>query len=739
MSRNKRKAVLLEAWLNMPEHHRPDLVAWTAEPQDEVPIQDQDPAPFLWPHINLEDLCKTEPLLLMLDSRAKGAPQDFLPKDLEPTTFAYQMGLIEEVLLPSYYMTFDHLSGESYGRIHSTVPPSKVSVTPGEGLWLLEIQARLYEFLAVCCHLILHDISLDFSKPTTSPPTQTEPPMVLSKSNIDGIEYRTIALFEAPYKAPPPPLVDLDHLIFIVSAMLITSEDHIHHLRTDPSHFAMSLEEMAQHRVEQLLDTNNQQHPIFVNDELHLFWGRVLNDLICESFLLDGFLAGLRHDLVRLQGEVTLHPVEPWAERFSVALDDAVYTLQYGILRILQFLLHESYLARTFFASCPMRQYTRRKVPNPGDDDSFELERYPDIPRSKSVEKLDYLINYLSSDDQGRFILGRKALITEIELLLQRDPEARSLVTTQVAHQLSIVGLLCECLQQISGLHLGMRAEKYRMHQNIEKYTDAFNEKYVCEYDLMEEVKPEFWCILGKDFMKETGGKFQYPVGERRTKETVDTMRQTEVYLDKFWGKLIWWLKNKGKQALPPNIEKIIIYESRKTEPWVEPQPSSKADKRGRSKTQDNEDPFDQIIEKARVENEEAKRKKKETGDKNKTYEVDKRALKVFNALFFDGPDPSQVPEIAWKDFVHAIMAAGFKAEKLLGSGWLFTRLGPCEQGAFKVIHFDEPYMGGKMSYELLRYYGIRLSRRLRWNREMFRLATQSTQHESEKIKESGD
>lgn len=739
MSKNKRKAVLLGAWPNMAEHHRPDLVAWTTELQDRVPIQDQDASPFLWPHINLEDLCKTEPFLLILDSRAKLSPYDFVADDLEPTSFAYQIGLIEEILLPSYCAVFDPDPRKGYGRLYSPVPPGGIALTPGEGLWLLEIQSCLYEFLTTCFPMILHDISLDTGESITPSPAQAEPPMVLSKSNIDGVEYHAIAAFEAPYKAPSS--LDVDHWVVIVSAMLVTSEDHIYHLRTDPGYFAMNLEEVSQHRVEQLLDTNNQQHPIFVDGELHLYWGRIFKEIICEPFQIDGFMAGLRYDLVRLQAAIAHNPVEPDAESLPAAFDDAVYTLQYDVLRILQFFLHESYLARTFFASYPMRPYTRRKVPNPGEDDSFKLGRYLDIPRSQSVDKLDYLINYLSSDEQGRFIFGRKALVTEIELLLHRDPEARTLVTARVARQLSFIGLLCECLRQISDLQPWIRANRYRMHQDVKVYEDAFNRNYRNEYDLMEEVKPQFWYTLGKDFMKETKGNLQYPVGVRRTKETVDTMRKAEAYLDKFWGKLIWWLKNRGKEALPPNIEKFIHHDSQKTEPWVEPQPSSKAAKKGKGKALDDGDPFDQIILNARAENEkfEAEKKKKgvkaedcvreriQTEEENNTYVVDKRALKVFNALFFNGPDPSQVPEIAWKDFVHAFIAVGFKAEKLFGSGWLFTRSSISGENTFKrVIHFDEPYMGGKMSYELTKYYGIRLAKRFGWNRDMFRSATQS-------------
>lgn len=39
---------------------------------------------FFWPHLNLEDLCKTEPLLLLLNARARNSPAVFAHSDLEP-------------------------------------------------------------------------------------------------------------------------------------------------------------------------------------------------------------------------------------------------------------------------------------------------------------------------------------------------------------------------------------------------------------------------------------------------------------------------------------------------------------------------------------------------------------------------------------------------------------------------------------------------------------------------------
>ncbi|KAI1780104.1 hypothetical protein F4818DRAFT_401798 [Hypoxylon cercidicola] len=719
MTKNKRKALLLEAWPDIPEHHRPDLVAWTAEP-----IQNENTAPFLWPYINLEDLCKTEIFLMMLDSRGKRIPRTFIYQDLETATFAYQMGLIEELLLPTYFMSFEDDPPGCYGSICGPADPYGICITPGEGLWILEIQNHIYGFLSKCCSLILHDIPFDPSKPMALPPLQRDPPMGLSKANIGGVEYLAIASFEAPYQAPAE--LDLDRLLSIVCSMMINSEDHLYYLRTDPGYFAMNLEEIEHHRVEQLLDTNNQRHPLFVHGKFNIFWGRVFKNLVCESFQIPDFLSGIYSKLIMLHDAMVDNPMDPTAENLPQSQHEAICALQYEILRILQFFLRESYLAKSFFTSPPMSRYIRREAPNPGDHDSFKLERQPDIPRSRSLEKLDYLINYLSSDNQGRFILGHRALITEIELLLHRDPEAKSLVTSQVARQLSFVGILCECLHQLGCIQPWMRANEYQMRKNVKEVEPLFNGTYWHLYNLIEQVQPSFWSAIGKGFLRDTDGKLQYPVHACRSKETVDVMRKAEAYLDKFWRALVWQLQRGNNIILPDYTDVLTAHKSRKTEPWVESEPQPKAAKKGKTKAQELEHPSSQPSRRARAEDDKVKTemKNKKTEQKEGTCVVDKRSFKVFNALFSDEPGSSPAA-ISWKDFVHAMMAMGFGPEKLFGSSWYFIEPDPSAGYlAAGSMLFEEPYTEGKMSHTLTRYYGMRITKQLGWSREMFRLAT---------------
>jgi hypothetical protein len=99
---------------------------------------------------------------------------------------------------------------------------------------------------------------------------------------------------------------------------------------------------------------------------------------------------------------------------------------------------------------------------------------------------------------------------------------------------------------------------------------------------------------------------------------------------------------------------------------------------------------------------------------------VDKRAYKVFNALFRSPNSPDQPGEIPWPDFLHAMVSVGFNAEKLQGSSWHFT---PRDLDVGRSIQFYEPHPGNKLPFTWARRYGRRLARAYGWDSEMSTLA----------------
>ena len=99
---------------------------------------------------------------------------------------------------------------------------------------------------------------------------------------------------------------------------------------------------------------------------------------------------------------------------------------------------------------------------------------------------------------------------------------------------------------------------------------------------------------------------------------------------------------------------------------------------------------------------------------------VDKRSLKVFRTLLHSRDSPNQPGEIAWRDFLHAMVSTGFGAEKLRSSAWHFT---PPPSVAVRSIQFHEPHPGNKLPFEVARHYGRRLNIAFQWTSESFELA----------------
>jgi len=103
--------------------------------------------------------------------------------------------------------------------------------------------------------------------------------------------------------------------------------------------------------------------------------------------------------------------------------------------------------------------------------------------------------------------------------------------------------------------------------------------------------------------------------------------------------------------------------------------------------------------------------------DTQPTFHLDARALKVFHTLFYT-PSLSATPgEIAWTDFLHAMVSTSFQVEKLYGSVWQFM---PTNLNVEREIQFHEPHPSGKLRYVVARRFGRRLNKAYGWEGGMF-------------------
>jgi hypothetical protein len=103
--------------------------------------------------------------------------------------------------------------------------------------------------------------------------------------------------------------------------------------------------------------------------------------------------------------------------------------------------------------------------------------------------------------------------------------------------------------------------------------------------------------------------------------------------------------------------------------------------------------------------------------DRQPSFAVDPRALKVFRTLFVEPATTSTPGEIPWKDFLHAMASTGFLARKLYGSVWQFS---PTKLDVERPIQFHEPHPHDKIPFTSATRFGRRLNRAYGWVGSMF-------------------
>ena len=281
---DQRKAILLDAWPNMPLVHRPDFLAFKKETPEQRNTGTQHRDAYLWPYVNVEDLAQGKTLLLFLNSRGRHLPDAFAHADYDAAHLGLVSLAIPRPFLNGYTMLFSgQTTPETYGELVAWDDDDRafdwmisgIGMQPAEGLQILEIQQKVLCFLVKCCRLILHDLPpslIDQGLPVEHqlPPISLDPNTWHSLGNIAA---------EAPYRVPAH--LDLNRLIAMIAAKRSAAKDHLWALREDPSYFADAAGDLSEHRQETLRDDYGKQHPIVRRP---LFWDRVLGNLVVNAY-----------------------------------------------------------------------------------------------------------------------------------------------------------------------------------------------------------------------------------------------------------------------------------------------------------------------------------------------------------------------------------------------------------------------------------------------------------------------
>ncbi|KAI1208699.1 uncharacterized protein F4807DRAFT_468363 [Annulohypoxylon truncatum] len=733
-SKSKRKALLLKAWPEMPQIHRPDVKTWQSL-RNGHSLEDEDTIALMWPNLNSEDLSNKEILLLMLHQRARFHPHKFANHDIGILNFGMRNGLIGQIDLPGYFAVLrDRDSPETYGKLYSwdddaddvQSEPTRGWFTAGDSYWAVLAQSQIYWFLNVICQQILHDMSPEEVYPAQGdhilPP---EYPYHLTKTNIEGVEILAIQAYEDQYKAPRS--TDLSRIVTFIGTKLAHAEDHLWALREDPNYLVFTAKDRLEHMTEMVADVDGNPGPQRGLSRTKL-WARVFERVIKEAIANVDMFNVLFKKACRLNclivtqfKEGLLTPKSPPTPELNEALFDIFHNLICSSWELLATADFES----SVYSSPLLRDTFYRS-------DEMSAIGHPLIwPRENIIQdcirdRLMWIFNNLSTE-HNRFDMGVRGLVAELDLFTRQEPKARALMSPFVAGQVSNLGLLCECLYQLEFFQPWISGYRsyYMNHAN------ELNDQWMLDHlqeTYLGNAKKELWEKVAKSLKHDSKGEYVFVAEESSTptEEDIKRRRMVEAHQDRFWTVLLRGLRD--VDAVSTHVENLLYRdELQRTASWVEP---VKAAKKEKKKKDDNVpvDPVDQLLDEAIAQNKKLAQNGDGEGEGEMkappvTIEVNKRALKVFKALLFEGLGSYEVTKgIQWNDFVYALMSVGFKAEKLFGSGWVFTP-DMDTMGFGHPTYFEEPYMGGEINYLIVKQYGRRLRRTYGYRREMFKLA----------------
>lgn len=760
--KRKRKELLLAAaksievandsW-KVPDGHRPDIDIWRDVREggsDEKLFAAKDAtrrAAFLWPHLNLEDLSRPEPLVLMLASRARCAPDSFAAADLERARFAMESLALMPHYLNRYTMMFDkRTSPDEYGELVAweDLPEDsnkkwlfeRRGIHPGEGLWLLEVQDVTYRFLLEVCKKILHDIpEADLLADDSSKTPAAKAPEPTTAAEFSSLITK---IAEEPYRSPAG--LDRSQLLEPVQARLQEAKDHLQALREDPSYFEAVLEDWSTHRREQLLDASGNPHPILAKSP-QVFWSRVVNRVV-SSALLDvvewGVVLSKVKTLLALLDEH--EPKLDEGKDLPAELAFAFYTLDHHVeqLKAGPF----ANITMGLVASPPMRPYFQLVTPDSAEDKTLSIAAVEEAPAEESTRLLIRRLGVVQ-DEKQRQLVGLPAALDELEYLLTaQHPDAKAKITPWVAAQLASLSVYGRLLRQVElfqpwaarfGADVQDKGVREALDGDFRRSVQAANVPKVTAYEVNDRLVG--MATPGKS-------KFTYPLDNVLAAGNADQIRRAEVNLDGFWGRVKVELERSG--AMTGGLKDVFAKPLRRfggpaAEAAAAAAASGKSGKQanGAAANGGGEALEDWEIYAAEMAAKEADKKyKKEaaaaaaaiaangngtakTGS-NKKVTTDKRSLRVFRALFHDPvAKPGEKPaEVSWPEFVHSMHTAGFSIVKLYGSAWLFL---PSAEVGGPPLMVQEPYTASnKMTGTVARVVGRRLAWNYGWDRGMF-------------------
>jgi hypothetical protein len=497
-----------------------------------------------------------------------------------------------------------------------------------------------------------------------------------------------------------------------------------------------------------LKDTMGRDHPVFSHGQRDVLWARVIGSVVLNAYIeleLFSELSSQAKTLAAMQKKYAgdISPSKDLPEEYLA-----------GLLRF-QFYVNQAAkgplgtLKFTAAASPPLRRLFVREPPLDYQSPKIQVISKPGAKMDKVEEQLIWLLRTLWEDGQTLFLASMPLVVDEIERLIQSEPRARELLSSQITRVVGDLSIISQCLNQLNIYHPWARtflSESAGRDEALKKeYAERTQSWGKIFAALHEKSLPSRAVTLGQP----TGGKFVYPVDKRRTRENVDALRQAEGNLDAFWVSIDHVIIAKAGDLRDSAVRNLLSQPRilQRTREWVEPEkpspgvpaqqkaagsdpytlykPISKFYAAPSAKELDIQKPKTKVKTRGKARpptppTEAEVLSQPNPVDPQPSFPVDARALKVFRTVFFNPAATSTPGEVPWNDFLHAMTSVGFTVMKLYGSVWQFQ---PTKLDVERNIQFHEPHPRGKLPFTVARQYGRRLNRAYGWFGGMFVLA----------------
>lgn len=746
-SKEQRIKILRAAWPEIPGRHGAGVheILQSICPQSCKPTgYPKSDAIYKWPYLNLEDLAHGRNLPLLLNSRGRNNPDVFAYADLAACELGRENEKIKVAWLPRHLMMLNGQDRpEVYGKLthweESDLTAfylwiAGVHLDVGDGLLVLEIQKKIYEFLLECCCHVFSEVPRD-QLLEIRVPLQPEPALIETR----GASYLNLAtvVAEAPFRVPD--VLDTERLLRLISAKRAAAEDHAWSIREDPGYFRDFLLSRAKHQPEHFRDSKGKKDP---NLDSEAFWNEVMLEELDSTYL-----RLWRWDILYERAEA-LHTKAPEGfvnfdqqKPLPKDVEDVVLEILYvaGILAI-------SY-RKDLRVAVPVSLEggfvcTRRHDPK------ARFNILIGRARNTSTDPLVVFFSHLiDCQDIALDQVGLHHIVDEIQRTIEQDPKQAKRLSSFVSTIFSDLALLANVCRVLLGVF---------------PWASSFIRK-LTNMDIPESPQDKLFGTLRESLEK--GGEYpagaakirlllpitdslRYPIHKAYNEDNVEILRRSEFNLDLFWRRWdgafyenmgvpltdilrryskVTRVINRTLPFRPPRNRKmtpsIPVYQPSNIatlvlEPEV-PRRFTRETPRVKTKTRKGQT--------ASSESTDIPDKSSGTSEVNASdscfggpmvkFKLKERALTVFRSMFYARSITDQRREVPWKDFLHAMTKVGFAAEKLYGSVWQFSPQGTEASRSFQV---HQPHPANEIPHVMARNIGRRLTHTYGWTGEDF-------------------